>query len=149
MNKIHKQNLYFGQLPRKYINWGYQSRGTLGVLQASGGVKPHGRLKKRVFKANLSLCELSYFCLIILHFLSLFILNMFLYVLYMFFLSISYFLIHFIGIIFHVKISFFILFRLQEDRSLSPDVAWLSYLRGCYLQKQRGNRRAPKGLHRD
>ena len=33
--------------------------GTLGLRRGS---KPNSRLKKRVFKANLSLCELSYFC---------------------------------------------------------------------------------------
>ena len=44
------------------------------------------------------------------------------------FLSISYFFIHFIGVIFHVRISFFILLRLQEDWSLSPErsLAFLS-----------------------
>ena len=47
--KIHKLRGISPGVP-----WGY--------FRPQEGSKPHSRLKKRVFKANLYLCELSYFC---------------------------------------------------------------------------------------
>ena len=65
------------------------------------------------------------------------------YSLYVFFIYFIFF-IHFIGIIFHVKISFFILFRLQEDRSFSPDVAWLWFCLDQRWKNRGGTGESPK-----